>query len=250
LDINSKADIAEAVKTLEGFSNLRRLRHEAHYKNGESLTEYVVLGRWFLDSCGNCMGAESPFAVEPVLTKHEFFDAVGQDKGVGFGLPTSIPKPEDECSFCHLGWSIKNIHDCYRKESLIYHIQCYRIKLAIETRKTFESAFITAGYGDVFANGIDNEYYNDPSAIYYTHWFRVSTSLANFKVGWRKRVIHLEILDPVDGFSMHNIFTDEDTTKDNKMIHCWGLTKMAAYLHEIKFALLLKRSEKLFGQDN
>jgi len=250
MDFDTKEGIAEAVQTLEGFGELRRTRHHAAYVDEHRLNEFVVLGRWLLDSCGNCMGAPTPFNVSPVLTKQEFFEEIGRDNMVGFGMPTSIPGHKDICPFCNRGWSIHNVHDCYQTHIgqawFTYHARCYRIKLAKETQGDLEAAFDVAGLGPAFFIPVPNEYYPDPNAIFYTYWFDVYTSLARFKVGWRKRVIHLEVVDPTEGYDTEELFPKESTTKFGQVIHCWGYTKMAQYLAMFRSALIEKRLQRLY----
>lgn len=248
MDYYSKEGIAEAIKTLEGFDELRRLRRIAHYENNENLDEFVVLGRWLFDTCGNCMGAEKPFNVDPVLTKTEFFEAIGRDKRVGFGIPTSIPGDRDICPFCNRGWSIRNIHDCYRvsisRAWFTYHTRCYQIKLATETQSEFKGALVAAGFGPVLLIPIPNEYY--PDTIFYTYWFDVYTSLARFKIGWRKRVIHLELVDPPEGYNFNELFEKENVTKGEQMIHCYGYRKMVEYLDKLRGELVERRRVRLY----
>jgi hypothetical protein len=250
MDYDSKEGIAEAIKTLEGFDELRALRRKAHYQDGKTLRPFVVLGRWSLDNCGNCMGAKEPFNVDPVLTIDEFFEAIGKDKSVGFGMPTSIPSTRDVCPVCNRSWSIVNIHDCYQvsigQAWFTYHARCYRIKLATETQAEFEAAFKVAGEDPVFFEPIENGYYPDPNAIFYTYWFKVTTPLGQFRVGWRKRVIHLELLDPE--LDIAALFPDEGVTKWKEGIHCYGYVKMAEYIKKISYTLLEAKRDRLWPE--
>jgi len=47
--------ISEQVKTLDGLRELFRERYTAAYDRGERLSEWIVLGLWSLDTCGNAM---------------------------------------------------------------------------------------------------------------------------------------------------------------------------------------------------
>jgi hypothetical protein len=251
MEINSKVGIAEAIKTLEGFDELRRLRRKAHYEDGHILSPFVVFGRWSLDNCGNCMGAQEPFDVDPVLTMDEFMEALkaikGEESSVGFGIPTSIPADREICAVCGRSWSTVNIHDCYRThQGTVYHARCYRIHLANETRESFEAAFEIAGETPAFFEPIPNGYYPDPNAIFYTKWYTVTTPLGQFKVGWRKRVIHLELLDPE--IDIADLFPDESTTKWKEGIHCWGYVKMAEYIKKIAYTLLEAKRDRLWPE--
>lgn len=54
---NTIEGIRQSIKTLAGFNELVKARHKAGYKRSESLKEFIVRGRWKLDSCGNTMKA-------------------------------------------------------------------------------------------------------------------------------------------------------------------------------------------------
>src|ERR1035437_3312765 len=56
---NTQDGIEKAVKTLEGFNKLVKVRHQAGYQLKETLAEFIVLGMWQLDSNGNAMKAMS-----------------------------------------------------------------------------------------------------------------------------------------------------------------------------------------------
>lgn len=52
----------------------------------------------------------------------------------------------------------------------------------------------------------------------------------HFKVGWRKRVIVLDWERTTLVVSADQTFPTEETTKGDRMIHCWGYEKLASYL--------------------
>jgi len=243
--INTKEGITEAIKNLEGFNELCRLRHKAGYEERRELKQFVVFGKWSLDTVGNCMEAEEPFDVEPVLTMTEFFEAIGRDRSVGFGMRTSIPRANDTCDVCGYSWSIVNVHDCYRPNSGVYHERCYKIHRAVEVQEQFTAAFKLAHSWPATFEPIKNEY--APGATpYYTNWFIVTTALGKFKVGWRKRVIHLSVLDPEIDFTP--LFKEERTTKDKAMIHCYGYVKLAEYIEKIAYQLLEQKRDRLWPE--
>ena len=241
---STKEGIAEAIKTLKGFDELRNLRREAYRSRKEQLNGFVVFGRWWLDSCGNCMGLDQPIqGLDPVLTKDEFFEATGQDMLFGSRSGISIPQNGEVCAVCGNWWSTVNIHDCYRDRHQVYHARCYKIKRSTDVQEQFQTAFKLAGAWPATFEPIENEY--APGAtLYYTNWFIVTTPLAQFKVGWRKRVIHLEVLDPE--IDIASLFPDEKTTKWYDGIHCWGLLTLSEYVSEISSQLLERKRDRLW----
>lgn len=149
MDYNSKSGIQTAVQTLEGFNQLIKARHEAAYKRRERLAEFVVLGGWQLDTCGNCMKATKEFVpkdkifnLDPVLTKEEFWEMIAMfDKmtkpnmpteeeraapgfkrngrpystSIGFSFQSNVPPANVKCPICNLAWSIDDCFDVVQR---------------------------------------------------------------------------------------------------------------------------------------
>lgn len=63
-------------------------------------------------------------------------------------------------------------------------------------------------------------------------WFIVTTSIGRFKIGWRKRVIHLEWTETQVQYKASDLFTD-DVTKEARMIHAYGYDKAKEYIDRI-----------------
>lgn len=81
----------------------------------------------------------------------------------------------------------------------------------------------------IYVEEIPNGYSSQPHSRHFP-WFIVTTAAGRFKVGSRKRVIHLEWTEvPGAGFA-ENLFPDEDTTKYDKVIHAWTREKLAHYV--------------------
>lgn len=110
--------IHKATLSLEAFHHLVRERHIAGYTRRESLTEYIVLGRYQLDTCGNCSrvtsddGAKLGDAVPPVLTRAAFWALQPPEASISCRLSgRSYATPEQRCAICGLGWRMANAHD-------------------------------------------------------------------------------------------------------------------------------------------
>jgi hypothetical protein len=117
---DTKEGIAPFLTSLEGLNQIVAARHEAGYEHSEHLNEFVLLGRFRTDSCGNmdcfrpdAMPPEAYKEVPPVLTKEEFH--VFQKPRL---LPTAswqvgssnLPTATAVCPVCGKGWDITNCH--------------------------------------------------------------------------------------------------------------------------------------------
>lgn len=113
------------------------------------------------------------------------------------------------------------------------HPQCQRQLIAKRDKEAFFQAFGKAGYTGVNFEEIPNEYNeywegNEDCPP----WYIVSTKQGNFKVGWRKRVIHLQWAGDGVGPTrdVNDLFEGEAVTLSGNYIHAWGYEKMVDYL--------------------
>lgn len=61
-DYDSEFGILNYLKQgLAGFHRLVQRRHNAYYRRKEELNEWIILGRWYFDTCGNVMTASNDF---------------------------------------------------------------------------------------------------------------------------------------------------------------------------------------------
>lgn len=112
-----------ALLSLERFNALVNERHQAGYVRGERLQEWVILGRYYLDSCGNTMkyfGEDIPAIIfpnlPPVMMQKEFQDYVkknslGKEIWCSAAMESDIPPANLICPECKTGWTIQNCHD-------------------------------------------------------------------------------------------------------------------------------------------
>jgi hypothetical protein len=118
---DSKDGIAASLVSLEKFLELVQARHEAGYSRGERLRQWVVLGRYWLDTCGNCWKAkkDAPWNVIPKEAFPDIPDVVSEFeaewgpamKDTIFSAGGGLPHPHLLCPHCHKGWTIRNCHD-------------------------------------------------------------------------------------------------------------------------------------------
>lgn len=126
---DTKEGITNSLGNLKALHGLRDERQRAGYTRRESLSEFVVLGRFVLDTCGNfcrlddgCVlpqeeGSGIPDA-RNVLTLAEFqtfwrqrlFDS-GEQPAIVWSLDGDFPPMHTLCPECGRGWVIENCHD-------------------------------------------------------------------------------------------------------------------------------------------
>jgi hypothetical protein len=123
-DYDSREACQKAIESLDALNKLISERHKAHYIREEKLHDWVLLGRYFLDSCGNsmrCNEKDIPAVVFPnfpsVMTGQEFSDYVEQNSPKGkeywfsFSMENGIPPAALVCPECKTHWIIQNCHD-------------------------------------------------------------------------------------------------------------------------------------------
>ncbi len=87
----------------------------------------------------------------------------------------------------------------------------------------------------IFVEAISNGYSNDAHSRHLP-WFRVTTIIGHFIIGWRRRVINLDWSGTTNFFVADELFPAEDVTKDGRLIHAWSLDKAREYINTIMTA--------------
>lgn len=114
---------------LAGLNNLVQARREAGYDRDETLTDFVVMGHWSMDRCGNTnkYKREHENTLVPsdipnlpmVITNEDFWALVKQLKGkdtwVCWVENDNIPPVTAICPWCSQGWDLHNCHDVYEE---------------------------------------------------------------------------------------------------------------------------------------
>lgn len=121
--------ITEYLKDLAGLNKLQHERHEAGYDRRERLHDFIVLGRWSLDTCGNFgkILSENGWSIIPaqaigscpvVMTQDQVFARLGSEAHISSGMNSDIPPEYVKCSICEQPWTIKNAHDCISNSNM------------------------------------------------------------------------------------------------------------------------------------
>ena len=120
---DTKKGIVESLKSLEGLTRLIGERHSAGYEREERLNEFFILGRYELDTCGNCLkaGGIIPKELLPdipdILTGDEFWAYIREhntDKDLMLSFSANggdLPLPGLKCAHCDTPWEIQDCHD-------------------------------------------------------------------------------------------------------------------------------------------
>lgn len=103
--------------------------------------------------------------------------------------------------------------------------------------KEFRACFLLSSleYTDVFP--IENEYCGIIGCCPDKRWFLFRTAYGLIKIGWRKKVIHIDWKDT--GLSCTDITKDNVTVNANS-IHAWGYGKCVEYLTVLSYKLAHK----------
>jgi hypothetical protein len=101
-----------------------------------------------------------------------------------------------------------------------------------QARKKVEAEITALFPAPIFVEAIPNGYGSDPFYIR-SPWFIITTPIGRIKIGWRKRVIHLEWTETVVEDSPHDLFPHEEVTKGVRSIHCWGYEKAKEYIDKL-----------------
>ena len=128
-------DTAESIETflanLGNLHTLKKLRYEAGYIRKEKLNEFIVLGRFYLDTCGNFsiiikdgsrtkVPAELVNNLPSVVSYSNIFNWLEPNTlicSTSYWLPPTFAK----CVICDEHFTIKNCHDVTTKNKHIHY---------------------------------------------------------------------------------------------------------------------------------
>ena len=120
---DTKQGIETSLDSLKSFLNLIHARYQAGYDRDERLNEFYVLGRYSLDTCGNCGKAMGWIPksnlpdIPDVLTRDEFWAYIKDNVSdslnlsISFGMGSDLPNEDVSCPVCKKTWQIGNCHD-------------------------------------------------------------------------------------------------------------------------------------------
>lgn len=126
-----KYDTLEGIKgylnNLTGLNKLKSERSEAYYSRKEKLNNFIVLGRYSLDTCGNFSKIVNddgynivPIQAIPncpdVMTWEQMNAKIGGEASICSTI-SDLPPDYVKCSICEIPWAISNAYDCISKHN-------------------------------------------------------------------------------------------------------------------------------------
>lgn len=115
--------VKKSLKSLGTFQRLLSERRTAGYNRNERLNEFYVLGRYWLDTCGNCCKIQGYVPkvelpkIPDVLTRDKFLVYIkknsvnGEDTMISSSYESGLPHEGVICPVCKKEWDIGNCHD-------------------------------------------------------------------------------------------------------------------------------------------
>lgn len=100
--------------------------------------------------------------------------------------------------------------------------------MAAKERKDILELFPTPIYVETIPNG-----YCPGSCCRHLPWFIITTTIGRFKIGWRKRVIHIEWTDTIVKATAENLFPQSNMTKSGRMIHAPSYADARFYIQTV-----------------
>lgn len=266
MNFKNNYDSIEGIKEylkfgLTGLHMLSDDRHAVGYDREERLNEFLVLGRYYLDTCGNFSICEFSHghnyenvswlqdSLPKVIAWKSLFETI---KGISSCSHIfSLPPTNAICDECGDGWTINNAHDSiicdrYGDHPKFRHINCAKLYGERETLKDFQRVLNTVGLDKALLSPIPNEYYTNDG----DPWYLVRTPKGTIKIGWRKHVINVDWSELVkaqlqsmpgefnyekenaarEKFGGSVLFPNDDVTKGDYYIHAYGYNKLEEYL--------------------
>lgn len=181
----------------------------------------------------------------------ENYELVGSIDGSDFGVKLFVKRPPEtierianlsdtredlslsdkELAGCLFGKTCRVAYDMLHKQAA--ELDPATWERAKKTKAEFVKAFDDAGFDAIFMEEIPNEYFgaDDPWGMS-DPWYIVTTKVGHIKVGWRKRVILLD-WDRTTLEDTTALFSDDDVTKGDTMIHAWNYEKLTSYLESL-----------------
>lgn len=110
------------------------------------------------------------------------------------------------------------------------HVETLRLKPETAEQTAVEKARILGCFRErIYAEPVPNGYCSR-WCCHFRPWYVVTTPMGRIKIGWRKRVLHLEWTDSLIAQTAAQLFPTEDVTRFDRVIHCHGYDKAAQYI--------------------
>ena len=119
---DTEVGISNHLGSLEDLNKLVQERRDAGYSRHERLKEFVILGKFYLDSCGNFSKIDGTLDFAHSIPKCVSWEHFCKEYRCYFdrGIVSSfaaLPPPELFCAYCKTSWNIDNVHDVISESS-------------------------------------------------------------------------------------------------------------------------------------
>ncbi len=245
---------------LNGFCEVVEARKIAGYERTKNLPEFIVLGRFLLDSRGNLGFCTFEIGNEDVsrlvrlastpVAHLDNFGAVFPKliwRATVTMPPRPLPTANSVCQECGEGWTLDNCDDVFNGfhgDLRLLHKKCFLLMTERETLAMYRKMFAEAGLGEMNVDSILNEYWGADGPP----WVLMRTPKGDLRVGHRKRVYHLDWenlkVGPEVELDAKVLFPNEDTTKEGRYIHAWTEAKLVEYLLKLSEAANIGKFKK------
>jgi hypothetical protein len=231
---------AAVDKGLPGLHELARERHKAGYDRKEHLDQWCVLGLYVMDSCGNFskLVEGAPYSqrsekrIPPVMTYEQINRYTDRWTAAH---ERCLPPVVETCDRCLRGWDMNNIHDFYRpqrEKDSPRHYVCQTLAVIQNGMERFQEILKASEMPHTSMRAIPNEYYTSDPA-WFGPWFIVETDKGPLRIGSRKSVINIDWSQTKYNHNGDYLFSEENVTKDDAMIHAHGKDKAIEYLRKL-----------------
>jgi hypothetical protein len=163
-----------------------------------------------------------------LLTSTESFGKVcyGVKIMIAVGGGRALPLNTDELS--DVGYQAQ----CLVRNALISSVLAEDPEQALAESKD-RAALVGLFEGPIFVEEVPNGYAPEDPYFKAFPWYVVTTTAGRFKVGWRKRVIHVEWTETLCKLTAEQLFPNENVTKHERVIHAWSLEKAQEYISSV-----------------
>ena len=101
-----------------------------------------------------------------------------------------------------------------------------------ETRRQQRLALLSCFPTPIWVEELPNGYCNK-GCCRHLPWFRVTTTVGIFVIGWRKRVISIDWEGVPNAGTSDELFAAENVTKGGYSIHAWAVEDAARYVQTV-----------------
>lgn len=166
-------------------------------------------------------------------------EEVGEEPSFS-STPASLP--DKPCDRCHGEWKLDNVHEArdMSREPNQYtwrHARCEQLRQIQDGYLELRTIVDDTPLRGAPMRLVPNQYWPDARGHDYPvdPWAIVDTEFGEIRIGWRKRVIHIDWNRAPGLASVHGkqIVAEPKVTHDTTMVHCWGTEEAVVALRKL-----------------